>query len=352
MDYEFMNYAGESDSERIANAYTRRQKGAALLNKIKHIKQEWHRIFEHAKVQGIKPAAILEKYIRKNPAAIESAKDYIRSRGIVPSEDLHEIAMQYCRLRDQQVNDVVDMYDVDNYEISDEENDTTEGDDNDNLFGRTGKKYRLKHEGLSRREVRQRRRAQRKGNKEEAGEAAVSADAAKAPENVFEDGQTQPAAESPLPLPKFTNVLPPVELQAPSQEEAEAEILGEESDYEGFDGEHEENLPAIKAIDLLGRLNYDGYESDNATGADTTKKKVDWGKLFENLKDTAGEVSKTAKVIKDSKGKAINAGEIFNDIKEHETVKEKKNFLKENAPYIVIGIVIIVCVGVVIGSKS
>ena len=342
MDFEFMNYSGENDAERITAAPARRQKGAVLLQQIKGIKQEWHRIFEHAKAQGIKPAQILEKYIRKNPAAIDSAKDYIRSRGIVPLEELHEISLQYARLRDQQINDVVDMYDVENYENFEE--------DADNLFGRTGKKYRAKHDGMSRKEVRERRRSDRKGNRTEPGEEAL--ETAPDPENIFEEGAAPAPADvanSPLPLPAFSTNLPPVELQTPSAEEAEAEILGEESDYEGYEGEHEETLPAINAIGLLGRINYDLIESDNATGPNDTSK-VEWGKLFQSITSAAGETASTVKALKKNK-KNLNAGDIYKDVKTHVTATEKNNYLKENAATIVVGVIVIAAIGYIIAKS-
>lgn len=162
--------------------------------------------------------------------------------------------------------------------------------------------------------------------------------------------QQQIDFNSPLPLPAFSTELPPVELQVPTHEEAEAEIIGEESDYESYEGEYEENLPALKAIDLLGRINYEAAEQpDNATGPDSTKPKYDWGKLFVQLSDSTTEAVKAAKALKAGKEK-INAKDVVGQVKEAITEREKVNYAKDNAGTIIAVVAAIVVVGFLIGK--
>jgi len=347
MEYEISNYQDSNDFDRINNAPERRKKGLQMLEEIKRVKQGWARTFTQGKAQGMTPIAILKKYISKNPEGIDAAKDYIRSRGIVPAEALDEIAMQYARLRDAQINDVVDMYDCSNYEEYDGSEDY-EGEA-DNLFGRTGKRYRMKHDGKSRREVRQERRANRKAAKGEVGdEAILPAEAQLASAGDVTPGLQPADLSSPMPQPSFSQTLPPLEISEPSREEAEAEILGEESDYESYDGEHEKILPLLKAIDLLGRENFDNYCADNATG----QQPIDWGNLFQQIASTGQAVAGAVKQSKANKkgGGKIDPKAVYSQVKENITEKEKNQYLKDNSGKLIAVVIGIALVGYLIAK--
>lgn len=233
---------------------------------------------------------ILIDFIHANPDQIDNLKEYVTSQGYGPAMSLIDLCMQVAHARNEQINKVVDKYDSDNFSFA----------------TAAGKERRRK-----RREARKARKSGASDSApQEEEQAADNKAIPKEPGKMIIDNPDT-AFQAGGVAPQGTNIAP---------DEAHAEILGQESEMEEYDGEQDKFLPVLMAAIALGTKTVNAVKEAKKNG-----QKV-------NLKSFADLFKKKAQEV---------ANEAIANV---ETAK-KKDFVRENLPLMVVGVLALVFIG-------
>ena len=316
MNYNSNNFQDETIEEKLANAETRRIIGREKQQDIEHFELLKGKAMEAAEIQGKTPQEFLIDLIRQHPDDINSLMDYLEQRGYTPDSNLLNLAMQVMHARDEEIDERMRMYDADNF-----------------LFGGKGKAERIRRRAervtarnsvrLARQEGKTQRKAARAARK---GEEAIL------DEQGTEQAQEEQSQQEQVPYREDAqktiiddgdinmDAHPPTILN-PTREEAEAEILGEEEDLESYDGEQKTfNTILNSAVDLGRRTVADVKAQQKKTG-----KKVNLKGIFQLFKK--------------------NTKAVAQDVERDITVKKKNDYIKDNTPMLIGGVILLVGIG-------
>jgi hypothetical protein len=305
-------------------AKQRRMHGHAQLAKIGTFETQAQRKSE---LSGRPVEDIYLEMLRNNPHRIEQIKDYIHRRGFTPASNIEDLAVQAAKARHMHVIEVQETYDPSAW-------------DADNfIFDSKERKAMRKR----RRKAKWARREKRRQMREDAREAKIQkkideANQREAPEDAqpHEDPNAVKSQTTYNPNEKVyqstdTNTTEVQELGSPTQEDAHAEIIGEEMEMESFYGEDEADnfLPFLAgAINIGAKL-----LSGGQVGKD------DLAKLM--AKKSPTDEAKT--LTKTDTATALNQG--IKKIMDTVETQKKKEFLKENIIWILLAVVVIFLIG-------
>jgi len=291
-NYNADNFTEEQGYELLKRAAERRHNGRIIQHELNSLNEHMANMFDMADTFDSNQEQILIDYINSNPEQIDNIRAYVESQGYSPAVNLLDLCAQVAHARNEQIEQVVESYDADNFSFS-------------SAAGRERRRARKAA-----------RRARRSGSVDMAADAPEQAQAegqAAAPvEKPFYtvNDETQANVSNPLP-PDGTNI---------TRDEAHAEILGMEQEMQQYDGEQDEFLPVLNAAIALGTKTVQAVKEAKASG-----QKVDL-RAFANLfKKKADEAAKMAMAGIES--------------------KKKKDFLRENAPALVIAALALVFIG-------
>jgi hypothetical protein len=310
------NFAQKMHAQRAADAPARRAVGARLLAGATTFENTLERKSE---VSGMPVEEVCRNLLRNNPEMIGKLKAYVFSRGRKPALDVDALCVQVAKLRHQQIQDVQRYYGEENY-------------DADNFgFGSKARRAMRK----KRRKAKWDRREKRRAMREEVREARLrkNLDEANQREAPEETAKEQEAPKEPYQrVAEETGEGKEVqELANPSEDEAHAEIVGAEAEMESYDGEADNFLPFLAGALKLGA------------------KLISGGKVDKNeIKQLLSKPDTNKQ--KGSQADVLNTG-IKEIVKTIETQK-KKEFLKDNIVWILLGIVAVIGVGYFIGKKN
>jgi hypothetical protein len=280
-DYNSDNYNEYEGEDMLQAAIDRRKNGRLKQVDINTFYDGMKSCFDVASNFDNPEENVLIDFIHSNPEQIENLKAYIESQGYAPATALVDLCLQVAHARNEQINDVVDKYDSDNFSFA-----TAAG-----------------------KERRRKRREKRRGLSPVDDIPPTEANQQASGKIIIDDPMTAYQANG-LP-PQGTNI---------AADEAHAELLGQESEFEEYDGEQDEFLPVLTAAIALGSKTISAVKDAKAKG-----QKI-------NLKNFAMLFKKKAQEVAD---KAVE------DI----STQKKKDFLHENMPIIIVGVLGLIFVG-------
>lgn len=285
-NYKCDNFTEEQGAELLARAAERRHNGRLKQAELSALNEQMNNVFTMADTFDNNEQQILTDYIEQHPEQIANIRDYVESQGYSPEMNLIELCMQVAHARNKQIEEVQASYDADNFSFSSEA-------------------------GRQRRKARKEQRLTRKLSKLKGTDAEAAAIATEPEQKDYIVNDPNNAnVTNPLP-PEGTNI---------TRDEAHAEILGQEAEFEEYDGEQDKFLPVLNAAIALGTKTVNEIKAAKAQG-----KKINLKAFADLFKRKADEVAKEA-------------------IANIETEK-KRDFARENAPIIIVAALALVLIG-------
>lgn len=373
-------------------ARSRREKGQRAQADL----ETWHnRVERNADLTGQHPGQLHRKTLMEAPHAIAHISNYVSERGYTPSANIDYLCAQLSHAWNEHIQETQETYDPENYDC---DNFSFRSKRRQNK--RKKRREERKARRARRRAARKAKRAARRARKHKGGEDAsdvleqisgsdqsggdqsggdsggdsgainqgggnqgngvqFGADSNIGNEDQVNDDQPVTAEVEEAPDTTETEAL-----AAPDDVEAEAENFGVFLEQDNYDGDPYELLPYYGSAMYVGNEqiqnmrdeiragNFDNFDLSKI--GDLFKKKPGGSKLGNLLRKVTKKIS-IDDALKMSKGgketdqvikKTVN--KISKDI-EHE---KKVNFLKDNAIWIVLGVVLLVIIGRSMSSKK
>lgn len=338
-DEDFENFDDFAHDSAVINqrlAPQRRAEGVRIMEeKIKPFLAKLDRL---AEVTGKPKHQILIDMLRQDPNLVERVNMYLEGEGYEPAMNFDDLAAQAAYARATQVRELQDEYCMDNY------------DEVDNLFGKKGKAARQQRKKQrseaktkrqatrqQKKQVKQENKVKRKARRGELIDAKFNRKIAQE-QREQEEAEREPEFELPelnYPDQSATNELyesETMDLADPTPEVAQAELIGEEMEEGFFEGDVDTFLPFLAgALEVGGQL----VSGAKQGGADFTNLKT----LFGRKQPAKGSKTNLGAKLPE----ALDAG-IKNVMTTIEN-KKKKDFLRENMIWIILGVVAIFLLG-------
>ncbi len=327
------NFETVEIQDKMSKAKDRRTAGARKLSDLADFKAK---VNYTAEGQGIEPEELHARMLKNNPDKIALLRGYLRNRGYNPSNNFGNMCAQVSHARNEHIGEVIDNYSMDNY------------DADYFIFDSKERKRNRKEKRTAKFERRKKRRAAKERNKM----AEIDKDYANInkPEEQTQEIEDVPPTDVPvykkqvqvktLPDMGMESENDVLELASPNEDQAHAEIIGEEMDsfdsYDGGSDEYDNFLPFLAGAMEIGAKVVQGAKDQGVTGRSLAQ-------LFSKKSGTPPNINAN------SMGDALNQG-IKKIVKGVEDQK-KKEFLKDNILYILLAIIIIFFIGYKIAKK-
>lgn len=309
----------------------RRKQG---FQKLQDMEQFVTALQRKAEIAGTTPFEVMKQMIANNPEAFRMLQAYVYERDYAPANNFADLFAQVYNARAEQIAELQEHYDPSNF------------DEVNNLFGSKERKTARKE----RRKAKFERRKERRDLRAQVKKARLQGKLKEAQETPEETATEEESAGEVMPTNTGATLrrrMTPSEdgasveqvkqLQAPTADEAQAEIIGEEmegNEYIDSDS-YDTFLPFLAGAIQVGGDIVSGAKN---RGADFSNIKT----LFKKRPDAKAK-AEADKIPPAKFPEVLNKG--IGEIVKGIEAKKKQDFLKENMIWIVLAVVVVFIIG-------